>query len=146
MLHAPTIESMRTHKRMRNSRRGATAVEFAIVLPIVLLLLIGLCVIQLGTFRYNQIASLAQESARWASVHGKEFANQFDSAIATKEDIFNQVIQPRAKGLDLSKLEYDIVWDENRKMVTVTLRYAWIPETFFSQQVISCTAVSLCTY
>ena len=146
MSNTSTTATGRLTKSKRPSRRGATAVEFAIVLPIVLLLLMGLCVVQLGTFRYNQIASLAHESARWASVHGKEFAFQSNAAIATEEDIFHNVIQPRAMGLDLSKMDHEINWDENHKMVTVTIRYTWIPESFFRPQVISCTAVTLCTY
>lgn len=127
-------------------RRGVTAVELAMILPALMLLLIGLCAVELGAFRYHQIAALAHESARWASVHGKEYAKQSNRSIATSEDIFEKVIKPRAKGLDLSKLAHRVQWDKEGNLVTVRIEYTWTPEAFFSPQMLSCTAVALATY
>ncbi len=127
-------------------RRGATAVELAIVLPTTLLLIIGLCVAELAAFRYHQVAALAHESARWASVHGKEYATQSDGNLANSEDIFTHVIKPKAAGLDLSKLTYQVQWNTEKNLVTVTLQYTWTPEAFFTPQKFSCTAIALATY
>ena len=115
-------------------RRAAAAVEIAIVLPLVMLLVIGLCVAELGAFRYQQIAALAHESARWASVHGKEYARQSKSSIATNQDIFESVIKPNAKGLDLKKLSHNVAWSEEENLVTVHIQYTWTPEAFFAPQ------------
>ena len=57
-----------------SARRGATSVEFAIVASTVLLLLIGLIVGALGVFRYQEIARLAREGARYAAVRGEAYA------------------------------------------------------------------------
>ena len=100
-------------------------VEMAIVLQMLILLLIGLCVGELGAFRYHQVAALAHEGARWASVHGKEYAKQRDKPIASKEDIFENVIKPRAIGLDLNKISHDIKWNAEGSLVTVTVQYTW---------------------
>jgi len=62
---------MRIH---RNGRRAATAVEASIIYPITFFLLLGLIVGGMGMFRYQQMASLARETARYASVHGTDYA------------------------------------------------------------------------
>lgn len=122
------------------------AVEMALVLPVLLLIVIGLCVAQLAAFRYHQIAALAHEGARWASVHGDEYATQTGQRIACREDVLEQVIRPRAMGLDLNRIEVDVQWDDNRSCVTVTVRYQWVAEAFFAPQTLSCTAMALATY
>lgn len=127
-------------------RRGATTVELAIVLPTAFLLLIGLCVAELGAFRYQQIAALAHESVRWASVHGKEYARQTGGNIATVDDIFTNVIKPRAVGVDLNNIVCEVQWDAERNVVTVKIQYIWTPEAFFAPQKLSCTAIALATY
>ncbi len=127
-------------------RHAATTVELAIILPVLMLLLIGLCVLELGTFRYQQIAALAHESARWASVHGKEYAKQTGQSIADAEDILENVIKPRAHGLHLSKLTHELHWDEGENLVTVRIVYTWTPEAFFTPQTMTCTAIALATY
>lgn len=141
--------SKRKHLRLtfsRHQRSGAVTVEVAVVLQLLILLLIGLCVGELGAFRYQQVAALAHEGARWASVHGKEYAEQTNKAIATKEDIFENVIRPRAIGLDLNKISHDVTWNAERSLVTVTVQYTWTPEYFFSAREFSCVAVALATY
>lgn len=127
-------------------RRGATTVELAIVLPTTILLLIGLCVAELGAFRYQHIAALAHESARWASVHGKEYARQSGGNIATREDIYKNVIKPRAVGLDVNNINYEVQWDADKNVVTVSIQYIWTPEAFFAPRKLSCTAIALATY
>ena len=51
-------------------RRGVAAVEFAVIAPVVLLFAFGLIVGGLGVFRYQEVAHLAREGARYASTHG----------------------------------------------------------------------------
>ncbi|HUP79699.1 MAG TPA: TadE/TadG family type IV pilus assembly protein [Pirellula sp.] len=130
----------------RHRRRGAVMVEMAIVLQLLILLLIGLCVAELAAFRYHQVAALAHEGARWASVHGKEYAKQNNKAIATKEDILENVIKPRAIGLDLKKISHEVTWNAEASLVTVAVQYTWTPEYFFLPRKFSCVAVALATY
>lgn len=129
-----------------SDRRGATAVEMALILPILLLIVVGLCVAQLGVFRYHQIAALAHESARWASVHGQVYSEQTDRPIANRDSILESVVRPNAAGLDLARLNLDVQWDSEYSLVTVTVSYRWIPEAFFAPQDLSCTAIALATY
>ena len=136
---------LRCARRYRH-RRGATTVELAIVLPTVILFLIGLCVAELGAFRYHQIAALAHESVRWASVHGKEYAKQTGGNIATRDDIFKNVLKPKAIGVDLNNIVCEVQWNEEQNVVTVKIQYIWTPEAFFAPQKISCTAIALATY
>lgn len=137
----------RAHRRPLRNRKGATLVEMAIVLPPLMLMGIGLCVAELGVFRYHQVASLAHESARWASVHGKNYARRAKKPIASTNDILNNVIEPRATGLDLSKLTSVLEWNENFTAVTVTVSYQWTPEAlFFAPKTFTCAAVALSSY
>src|SRR5579872_2700114 len=133
--------------RLRSkSRRGATVVEFAIVGPLTFLLLLGLLVGGAGIFRYFEIAALARESTRWASVHGTGYQNDTGNLAASPLDVYNHVIAQKAVGLKLSKLTYSVTWNSTNapyhttivngklvpitNIVTVTINYPWIPEAF----------------
>jgi Flp pilus assembly protein TadG len=125
-------------------RRGTSTVELALVAPAVFLLLTGLVVGGLGVFRYQQVASLAREASRWASVHGTQYAKDTGKTAASATDVYQQVIAPRSVGLDLTKLSYNVSWNTNNSphhtviangsvvavtnTVTVTVSYLWIPE------------------
>lgn len=55
--------------KLSHSQRGASAVEFAIVLPILMLIIFA--IVNFGIVMSNQaiITNAAREGARWASVH-----------------------------------------------------------------------------
>jgi Flp pilus assembly protein TadG len=126
----------------RRKRRGTTTVEFAVTCPIAFFLILATIVGAMGVFRYQQVAQLAREGARWASVHGGEYAEQTGNPAATPEDIYNQAILPFASTLDPSYLSYQVTWDRNNfplwvdedyerptgNTVTVTVSYQWMPE------------------
>lgn len=139
-------KSLRSIPRRRLHRRtGAVLVEMALVAPILFLLLIGIIVGGLGVFRYHQVAALAHASARWASVHGKDYAKT-NGSVATAEDIYKNVIQPKAVALDKSKLSYQLDWGPDGSTVVVTVRYQWIPEAFFNNATFSSRAEMLVSY
>jgi Flp pilus assembly protein TadG len=54
-------------------RRGATVVECAVVYPLTFLLVLGVVGGGLGVFRYQQVAHLAREGARYAAVRGAQY-------------------------------------------------------------------------
>jgi Flp pilus assembly protein TadG len=58
-------------RRLRQES-GATLVEFALVSIVFLMTIFGVFDFGLAIWRYNIVADLAQEGARWASVHGKK--------------------------------------------------------------------------
>ena len=57
------------------TERGAAAVEFAIILPVLLLVMFG--IIEFGTLMYDQImvTNAAREGARWGSVQSVSLAH-----------------------------------------------------------------------
>lgn len=140
------------------SRKGGTIVEFAIVAPLVFLLILGLIVGGLGVARYQQLAYLAREASRYASVHGAQYANDTGHPAATSTDIYNQVISPRSTGLNLSRLTYSITWNTSNTQfhtvgaakvantVSVALTYVWIPEKYLPQKTMRSTSVSVMSF
>lgn len=143
-------------RRPARRRRGAAVVEFAIVGPVALLLLIGFAVLAMGVFRYQQVAYLAREGARYASTHGAQYhADEHlppgNHATWTQE-IRNEAILPAISALDPSRLTVAASWSagDNRanaanqatgyqttidNAVTVTVTYQWIPEAFLSSPI-----------
>jgi Flp pilus assembly protein TadG len=130
----------------RRSRRAATAVEFAMVAPAVILILLALFIGGMGIFRYQELAHLTREASRWAAVHGTDYAKATGQPAATAEDVYNQIIVPNAAAMNLGRLTYTVSWNADnspyrtvlvgglvRKMnntVTVTISYQWIPEAY----------------
>jgi len=125
-------------------RRGATTVEFAIVCPIAFFLILATIIGGLGVYRYQQVAALAREGARYAQVHGGQYQQETGNLAATPADIYNEAILPRAVALDPDRLSYTVTWDVNNfplavhedyehpigNTVTVTVNYQWFPEIY----------------
>jgi Flp pilus assembly protein TadG len=91
-------------------RRGATTVEAAVILPATLFLIFGMLIVGLGVFRYNEMAHAARETARFASVHGYQYAVYNASAISagTQPSVNDAYLTSLAKaklaGLDPSRV------------------------------------------
>src|SRR5579871_3976133 len=92
-------------------RRATHLLECAVVFPLVFLLLFGLLVGALGVFRYQQVASLAREGARYASVHGYQYQQVTGKPAATAADVYNNAIAPRGVILDPSRLSSSVTWN-----------------------------------
>jgi Flp pilus assembly protein TadG len=150
-------------RRAPQRRSGATVVEAAFVYPVLFLLVLGLLVGAGGIFRYSQLASLAREGARYASVHGTQYADEMGVAAPTPDQIFNNVIAPMAVGFDTTAMGYSITYntsnspyytvlDSNNNVVpvqntvTVTLTYLWLPETFWGGITLTSTSVMPMSY
>jgi Flp pilus assembly protein TadG len=132
---------MRHRWRRGRCRRGATAVEMAIIGPLVLLFVMGLMVAILGVFRLQQLGRLAHEAARWASVRGDEWAELTHNAPITADDVYRNAVLPLAQTLNTDHLACEVQWNEGRTLVQVTLRYQWLPECFLVGQVVTATSV-----
>ena len=127
----------------RKPRTGTTAVEAAVIFPIFFLLLIGLLVFALGVSRYQEIASLAREGARWASVRGASYGYATGNTPATAKDVYDNAIVPNTVLVDPSQLNYSVTWNpdnQQNSLVTVTLSYNWLPEAFFGGITLSSTS------
>jgi Flp pilus assembly protein TadG len=141
--------------RSSRRRRGATVVEAAIIYPLTFLILIGLIVGGFGIFRYQQVASLARRAARWASVHGGQYAQDTGNAAATANDVYQQAVLPNAVGLDSSHLTCAVNWNPDNwpshvttntgtaagSTVTVTVSYTWMPEAYLGSITLTSTSV-----
>jgi len=90
---------MRVRRTPNPPRRGIQAVEVAIVLPVLMMLTLGTCSTAMGVYYYQLVATLAREGARWASVHGTQYAADTGNSAATPADIYNNAILPMAVGL-----------------------------------------------
>ena len=80
---------MRVH---RHPRRAATLVEAAVVYPVTFLLLIGLVVGAMGMLRYQEMATLSRDAARYALVRNSLETNlDIDVDLWTKATSDNPV-------------------------------------------------------
>lgn len=133
-------------------RRGAVAVESAVVYSLLFLLLLGVIVGGLGVFRYQQVACQAREASRWACVRGADWQKETGKPAPTQEQIRQAAVLPLAAGMDPNQLTVKVewinqytgkvyAWDEAPRWtssttttgaavtnsVRVTVSYAWSP-------------------
>jgi Flp pilus assembly protein TadG len=109
-------------------RRGATAVETAVVIPVVLTISLGMVIVGLGIFHYQQVATMAREGARYASVHGSQYATDTGKLAAAASDVYNNAIEPMAAGLNSNNLSYQVQWGTAVNWDTaVSGRWVWTP-------------------
>jgi type II secretory pathway pseudopilin PulG len=107
--------------------RGATLVESAIVLSVVLLTLLALVVGGLGVYRYQTVAELAREATRAASVRGGQYRQDNGLAAGTSSDWSDDIykngqarfpsqtnlVDVSTFGLDTSRLRYTFTWSND---------------------------------
>lgn len=126
-------------------RRAATVVECALLYPVLFLFLLGLAVGGAGIFRYQEVAALAREAARYGSTHGAAYRQDAGESVGTSSDwstdIYNNAISPNIVALDTSSLSYTCTWpavinqpDKSDNwpgsQITVTVSYQWFPEVY----------------
>jgi Flp pilus assembly protein TadG len=139
--------------RTQRGRRGALAVEGAVVYSVLFLLLFGLIFGGVGVCRYQQVACLAREAARYAAVHGSDWQKEANSTPCQTQDLLQQAVLPYAAGIDPAALQLQVQWinagngtasdwdtvshqvtstgpygDPVSNHVRVTVSYTWIPQ------------------
>jgi Flp pilus assembly protein TadG len=104
---------MLLHSRPR--RRGAHLVETAFVFPVLAGLLLSLIVGAMGVFRYQEVAYLAREAARFAATHAGQYQKENAAAIAagtlpnvTDSYLTTNIVQAKAVNLDTSQLQVTV--------------------------------------
>jgi Flp pilus assembly protein TadG len=128
---------MRINSRSQR-RRGASAVEAAILVPVTFLLILGLIVGGMGVFRYQEVAALARQGARYASTHGANYRKDNGQPVGTagtgdgqadgrlwykvnpqlasgadagwSQDVYDKAVRPNLFALDPTKLEVRVGW------------------------------------
>ncbi|HEY2411695.1 MAG TPA: TadE family protein [Pirellulaceae bacterium] len=127
----------------QHRRNGMTVVEVSIAAPVAFLLIIGLMVGGLGTFRYQQVATLAREGCAYAAIHGPYYADRTGQPQATSDSVKTSAILPLAAGLDPSALNCKLTYDTNAGTATVKLDYSWIPEGLLPATTLTSTSVMM---
>ena len=132
--------------RRSSRRRGVVLIESAIVYSVLMMLILGTIVMGLGVFRYQQIASLAREASRWASVHGPTYQSENSASAPTDQDVYNATVG-KAVILTTSALTFDLDQTQLQNgTASVKVTYTWTPEAYFSPITMSSTAVMPVTY
>jgi hypothetical protein len=145
---------MRLRPISQRRRTASTLAESAIAHAVVVLLTVMVVVVALGVFAYQMVGELAREGARWASVHGGQYAVDTGNAVATQSTIQSTAVIPKAVGLDASQLSVSSAsWDDpaempiylrngavTRNYVSVTVQYNWVPAAYFSSMTLSSTS------
>ncbi len=135
-------------------RAGSSLVEMAITMSVMLLLTVGVVIVAMGVYDYQQVASLAREGARYASVHGAQYSQDKGISMATATSI-KSAITPMAAGLDTSQLTVNASWVNSSEVATyndasgnpqtnyvqVTVSYVWHPPLYLSSMTLSSTSV-----
>ena len=95
-------------------RRGAAAVEAAFVLPVVVSLILAIIYGGVAVFKYQEAAYIARETARFAAVHGNQYAVQNASAIAAgtlpivDKDYLVSYAKSKALTIDTSQIQITV--------------------------------------
>lgn len=131
-------------RRRVSSRRGATLLEFAVVCPVVLFTMFAIIVGAMGVSRYQQVAALARYGARYASLHGADYADEKNKPAATASDITTK-IKANNVGLKADKITCTVTWNSSNQpltttnylapkgnTVTVKVTYQWLPEMYLA--------------
>jgi Flp pilus assembly protein TadG len=127
-----------------HGRRGAALIEGAFVFPVLVFFILALIVGATGIFRFQEVNYAAHEGARYASVHGAEWAKEQNTTAATPQDVYDNAIKPRFMTVDPAQANYSVTWNQNNSptrlttsyerpvvnTVTVTVTYTWMPEMY----------------
>lgn len=135
--------------RQTSSRRAVTTVEFALLSPVLLLFLVGTVVGGVGVYRYQAVASMAREGARYLSVRGDRYEQVTGNPSATDADVYRDVIGDQSAAFDQDRLTFEIAWLPDRRqnaMVRVKVSYQWIPEAFLGGITLSSTSTVPISY
>jgi len=99
--------TMPSYQRLR---RGAVAVEAAMVYPVLMFLMLTLVIGAVGVFHYQQVAAQAREAARWSAVRGSDWSKETDLPSPTRDQIVQQTVMPLAASMDQANLSVRIDW------------------------------------
>jgi Flp pilus assembly protein TadG len=121
-------------RRPRHSRRGVAAVESAIVLSTLLMVLFVLFDFGLATFQYNTLSAVARYMARAATLHGSAAPPQYSSwgpteyvGTAADNSEIAAVAAPLLATMPAGGVAIDVTWPSgsNQESNTVQVRLSY---------------------
>src|ERR1043166_90728 len=101
------------HLRQQRRQNASVLIEVAVVMPIMLLIVAIAADVVSGVFRYHQIATLAREGARYASVHAGQYSKDTGQPLLTGDQLKTSVLLPMSVGLLSTNLTCQISWQPN---------------------------------
>lgn len=133
------FEFTRRRFLVRSASSGQSATEFAMVLPLALLILFAIMEFGLVIHGYSFASNSARDAVRYAIVHGATSTNP-----ASANDIQN-LVYGEAKGIDTGKLTVNTTWTPSNQpgnTVKVQVTYAFEPLYPISTMSFSLTGIS----
>ena len=126
---------MSTLRRMlRHDEAGQSLVEFALVLPLLLLIITGLFDVARATWQENTLAYAAREGTRYAIVHGSASVDGVVAHPGNEQPVIDVV---RAAAVGVPNVSVTVTWvdgncyDRNcRVQVDATSPFVPIPSQF----------------
>ena len=114
-------------------RQGATIVETAIVLPVIILLIIGTLDLGIGVYGYNTLAEAVRVGSRYAIVHGSQSKSPVGPA--SNDATIESVVRASTPGVLSSRMTVTSSWPNGDNapgnLVTVTTSYRFNPILFW---------------
>jgi Flp pilus assembly protein TadG len=103
-------------RSQRASRRAASLVEAAVICPVVFLLTVGMMVGAVAIFRYQEVAHLAREGARYAATHGGRYQEDglpttTGVAAITDDNSMTSYLTQEMIALDPQRLTVHVAWE-----------------------------------
>src|SRR5438094_3008455 len=126
-------EDMARRHQDRRSRRGATIVEAALTLSILVTMIFGMLDLGLGVMQFNMISHAAREGVRQAMVHGKYSQSPWSTVTnikaSTPGNPVVDAIAPQLIGCDLTQTTITLTWTTNEigQPVQVTIGTTYQP-------------------
>jgi Flp pilus assembly protein TadG len=127
---------IQTKRLLSNRRRGVTAVEGAIVLSVLVVVVLGMLDLSLLVLESNTLAEASRRLCRQAMVHGQMASPQMTiwgpasvSGTANDGTEYAEALNPELVTFDLNQVSYAINWPDggdqpgNRVQVTVNYQY-----------------------
>jgi Flp pilus assembly protein TadG len=114
-----------TRFRSRRRRRGATAIEAALTLSLLVTLVLGMLDLGLWVSRQHMLAHAARQIARQAVVHGALATKlgKWGPATITTNAVAPNPVNPNDASSVIRKIASDSLTDWNRSQVTVKVTW-----------------------
>lgn len=125
--------------------------EAAVVYPVAITMILLTIITGLGMYRHQEVAYLAREGARWASVHGPKYQTDQNAAAPTATDVMTNAINSKLVAITTSQLTPTLTWNVAATPPTITfkLNYTWVPgayHTIIGTKTFTSTSTQLITY
>jgi Flp pilus assembly protein TadG len=127
----------------RTRRRGTVVVESAVVYPVLFILLLGIVLLGMTIFRYQQCAHASREGARWASVHGSSYSTEQNQPATTQQNVIDNAVTPQFAGMASgTEMTCTVSWPNGQaptRTVTITDPVTLLPEVVARSNTVSVT-------